>query len=304
MTGAPPRPSFSPIGIGAESRAPFVRLPDPATLFARRAARLDARAEGELAGYMRFLAALAGAQAASVGAVVAALVPIAADDARRASAHGMPPIDRNRLKHDPALLAGMGRFLDACAGLAMPAEAVAACAALRAEPARLQARIADALDDAVPMDDVAGYVFAAGVQVHLAGLAASLPAEALQAVGEGACPCCGGPPVASIVVERGGAHGARFCVCAACASEWNVVRVKCSLCGSTEGIAYHAIEDAADGIQAETCDACGLYAKIMAQNEHPLLDPVADDVASAALDLKLAGTAWRRGAVNPFLAGY
>lgn len=309
MSGAPPRPGFSPIGIGAESRAPFVLPPDPPGLFGRRAARFAARAEGELAAYLGFLAGLAGAQAACVrdGA------PPDAEDVRRAVAHGMPPIDRSGLKHDPVLHATVRRFLQGCAGVAMPEGAAAARLALLGDADRLAARIGDALEDAVPMDDVAGFVFAAaGVQVELAWRAAALPADVLQPVGEGACPCCGGPPVASLVVERAGAHGARFAACAACGAQWNVVRVKCTLCGSTEGIAYHAIEGAiegaigraADGIQAETCDRCGLYAKIMAQNEHPALDPVADDVASLALDLKLAETQWKRGAVNAFLAGY
>lgn len=301
MSEAPPRPTFSPIGIGQESRAPFVQLPDPAAVFARRAARFAARAEGELAGYLHFLAALAGAQAACVGPVA----PLPEEEARRAAGHGMPPIDRARLKQDEALLRDVHRFLEACADLPMPESAAAARLALLAEPARLEARIGDALEDAVAMEDVAGHVLAAaGVQVHLACLAAALPADALQPVGDGACPCCGGPPVASLVVDRAGAHGARYAVCAGCATQWNVVRVKCSLCGSTEGIGYQEIEGAADGIQAETCDRCGLYAKIMAQNEHPALDPVADDVASLALDMKLADTHWRRGAVNAFLAGY
>ncbi len=301
MSGTPPRPGFSPIGIGAESRPPFVLLPDPPALFARRAARFAARAEGELAGYMGFLAGLAGAQAACVDRPA----PLPEDEVRRAIEHGMPPIDRVRLKQDAGLNGAVRHFLDGCAGIDMPEGAAAARTALLADPDRLAARIGDALEDAVPMDDVAGFVFAAaGVQLTLAWLAAGLPAAALQPVGDGVCPCCGGPPVASLVVDRPGAHGARFAACAACAALWNVVRVKCTLCGSTEGIAYHAIEGAFDGIEAETCDRCGLYAKIMAQSEHPELDPVADDVASLALDLKLAETQWKRGAMNAFLAGY
>jgi len=250
---------------------------------------------------MIFLAGLAAVQAACVTPVA----PIPPDEAARAIEHGMPPIDRNRLKRNPGLLVEISRFLVACATLEMPEGAAAARDTLLADPERLAGRLADVLEDAVPMEAVAEYVFvAAGVQVHLAGLAAQLPAAGLQSVGDGVCPCCGGPPVGSVVVERGGAHGARFCVCAGCATEWNVVRVKCSLCGSTEGIAYQELEGSSDGIKAETCDACGLYAKIFAQNEHSGLDPVADDVASLALDLKLAESAWKRGAVNAFLAGY
>lgn len=301
MSETPPRPSFSPIGIGAESQAPFAVLPQPALLFARRAARFAARAEGELAPYLTFLAAIAAAQAASLRPVAA----IPEEDAARAAEHAMPPIDRIGLKHDPALLATVRHFLAVAVDIAMPETAAKAHAALLADEPRLLQRIADALEDAVPMDAVADFVFAAaGVQVHLAALAAGLAADRLVPVADGACPCCGGPPVASVVVERAGAHGARYAVCAACAAEWNVVRVKCTLCGSTEGIGYHELEGAKDGVQAETCDHCGLYAKIFAQAENPGLDPVADDVASLGLDIKMADSAWKRGAVNAFLAGY
>ena len=74
--------------------------------------------------------------------------------------------------------------------------------------------------------------------------------------------------------------------------------------GSTKGIGYQEIEGQTEGIQAETCDKCGLYVKILQQDGHPELDPVADDVASMGLDLMLRESAWRRGGVNPFLAGY
>ncbi len=299
-TEPPPRPSFSPIGIGTESRAPFALLPDPVALFEGRATRFRATAEGALAPYLSFLAAVAEAQGRCAGGIAM----LDEEAVARSLAHGMPPIDRQGLKHDAGMDVTVRRFLDACGGVVMPEVAEAARAALLADNARRHARIADALEDAVAMEDVAGFVLAAaGVQVHLAGLAAGLPAAKLAPVGDGACPCCGGPPGASLVVARDGAQGARFAVCAACGTEWNVVRVKCTLCGATGGIAYHEIEGSTDGIQAETCDSCGLYVKIMAQERHPELDPVADDVASMALDLKLGETVFRRGGVNPFLAG-
>ena len=300
----PPRPPFSPIGIGSESRAPFAAVPDPVAVFARRAARFAVcGGAGGLAPYLGFLAALTATQAA-LARSLPPVDPIPADDATRAAGHGMPPIDRNRLRHDTALAATVMRFVETCGRLDLPDAGTAALGAL-ADAARRAQRIADVLEDAVPAEAVAEYVLvAAGVQLHLARLAAGLPADGLVPVAEGTCPACGGPPLASIIVERNAAHGSRFCVCSACATEWNVVRVKCTLCGSTEGIGYQEIAEAADGIQAETCDACRCYVKIFAQNEHPELDATADDVASLGLDLKLADSAWRRGAVNPFLAGY
>ena len=107
-----------------------------------------------------------------------------------------------------------------------------------------------------------------------------------------------------MVVGWKGAHGARFCACALCATMWNVVRIKCTLCGSTKGIGYQEIDGGAGTVKAETCDSCHGYVKILHQHRNPSLDPVADDVASLALDLLLREDEYRRGSVNPFLLGY
>ena len=44
--------------------------------------------------------------------------------------------------------------------------------------------------------------------------------------------------------------------------------------------------------------------KILHQHKNIALDPVADDVASLALDLLLREGEYRRGSVNPYLLGY
>ena len=77
-------------------------------------------------------------------------------------------------------------------------------------------------------------------------------------------------------------------------------------CGSTEGIRYREIEGGpgADLVRAECCATCNSYVKIMLQHKDAALDPVADDVATVALDMLLRDDATRRGAVNPFLLGY
>jgi FdhE protein len=108
----------------------------------------------------------------------------------------------------------------------------------------------------------------------------------------------------SLVVGWEGAHGTRFCACALCGTLWNYVRIKCTLCGTTKGIAYQGIEGDAGTIKAETCESCRGYVKILHQHKDPALDPIADDVATLALDLLLRDAGLRRGAVNPFLLGY
>ena len=139
--------------------------------------------------------------------------------------------------------------------------------------------------------------------MHFARQATRLDAKSLVPVGDGACPSCGGPPVASLVVGWAGAHNSRFCVCSLCATQWNYVRIKCTLCGSTKGISYQHVESD-KMVRAETCDSCHGYVKILQQIQNPALDPVADDVVSLALDLLVRELGYRRGAVNPFMLGY
>ena len=137
------------------------------------------------------------------------------------------------------------------------------------------------LANAIPADALAEHVYvAAALQVHFARLAARLDADALVPVGDGACPGCGGPPVASMVVGWRGAHGSRFCACALCGTPWNYVRIKCVLCGSTKGIGYQGIEGERARVKAETCDDCRAYVKVLHQNKDTRLEPFADDVAS------------------------
>ena len=82
---------------------------------------------------------------------------------------------------------------------------------------------------------------------------------------------------------------------------WNLVRVKCSSCGSTQGISYRTIEGTAGDIGAEVCETCHGYAKHLSHNKNPALDPVADDVASFGLDIMLREDGWRRTGIDPFL---
>jgi FdhE protein len=140
--------------------------------------------------------------------------------------------------------------------------------------------------------------------VHFAWLAAGLGADRLQQIEGGVCPTCGGPPVASAIVGWPRSHGARYAACSLCGTLWHVVRVKCLVCGSTEGVRYQEIDGGPGLIKAETCDACRSYVKILHQHSDPDLDPVADDVASLGLDLLMRAGPYRRAGYNPFLLGY
>ncbi len=318
---------FAPVEIGSRAEPPFAKLPDPATHFRLRAQRFAVLEQTHpLSPYLRFMAGLAEAQhQTAVSDLPEPWTPSAAER-ERAKQFAMPPIDRNGFAGDPALKATFDRLFDLGRQIDMPAEAAEALGKVtRMENAERETMARAAFENRIDPTRMAEQVFlAAGMQIHAARIAAKLDAKALVAVGQGACPACGGPPVASLVVGWQGAHGTRFVSCALCSTLWHEVRVKCVCCGSTEGISYQEIDDgtaaAKDGdetpasprkeragralVRAETCTKCNRYLKVMMQYQEGALDPVADDVATLALDMLLRDGAFKRGAVNPFLFGY
>lgn len=299
-------PLHDPIQIGDIAAPPFVRLPDPLAVFARRAERFRAVASNrELGPYLVFLADLSHCQHRIQHDLPEPDLP-SGDVRERARRHGMPALDRSRFTADAALDATLDRLFAAAEGIDMPETARTALIRARgADDAMRYGMIHAVLADSIPIETLADHVFvAAALQVHFARMAARLDPAALVPVGDGSCPSCGGAPVASSIVEWKGVHGARFCTCSLCATQWHVVRIKCVLCGSTKGIAYQEFDGGPGTIKAESCEECRGYVKIMHQHRDPALDPVADDVASLGLDLLLREKGYRRGAVNPFLLGY
>jgi FdhE protein len=268
--------------------------------------RFRTLAEGhQLGPYLLFLAALSECQHRIQKDLPAPELP-AANARALAREHAMPPLDRNRFTADAALDATMDRLLPLAATIDMPDTAREALDRVRgADAAARDAMVRAVLGDSIPVETLADHVYvAAALQLHLARLAARLDGDALVPVGNGACPACGGAPVASAIVGWQGAHGTRFCSCSLCATQWHVVRIKCVLCDSTAGIAYEELDVGPETVKAETCESCHGYVKILHQHKNPQLEPVADDIATLGLDLLLREAGYRRGAVNPFLLGY
>lgn len=295
----------NPAAIGRVPAPPFVRLPDPLRLFEVRRHRLEFLAQAsDLAPYLRFVAGLAAAQNGIQSELPEPVLP-PSDALDRAQAFGMPPLDRNRTTLDDVLGETLHRLFDAITPLAKPAEAQVALEQVKAaSPEQLGELLQGVLMDAIPADAIAEHAYvAAGLQVHFTRLAAKLEAGKVVGVADGTCPCCGGPPVSSLVVGWMDAEGARYCSCSLCGTLWNVVRIKCALCNSTGGIGYQEVEGGPGTIKAECCDNCRGYVKILYQQKDPDLDPVADDIASLGLDLLLREGKYRRGGFNPFLLG-
>ena len=304
---AAPRKTFGeikpdPDKIGISGSVPFVRLPDPGTLFADRAERLRAVAPGHaLEGYLRFVAEIAQAQAAvqvAHSSLDAPAVP-AADLALRAE-HGMPPLSRHAIEADAAFHACLDALLAKLALADAPDAGRAALTALRAAPREDRLDLAvQVFEGAFPVERIAECVFvSAALQVVLANQAARLDAKTLKPVADGVCPCCGGAPVASVVVAWTPADKARYLSCSLCGTLWNHVRIRCTACGSGEGISYYGLDEVSKDVQVETCTTCHSYIKHLHQHRAPMLDPVADDIASYGLDLKIAEEGFRRAGLN------
>ena len=299
-------PGRGTVPIGEVASPAFVHLPDPPALFAVRAARFRQLSKSsDLKPYLLFLGDLAAAQQAILPDLPAPVPPSEAQR-QRAREHAMPPLDRAGFVPDAAFAATLEALLQRAAAIDMPQAAAEALQHLRtAEPVELDAMAHAVLQHAIAMERLAEHSFlAAALQVHFARLAALLDAQTLVPVGDALCPVCGGPPAASMVVGWRGAHGTRYCGCGLCGTLWNYVRIKCTLCASTKGIAYQELEGGPGTVKAETCSECRGYVKILQQQKDPQVDVIADDVASLGLDLLVREAGFRRGAVNPFLIGY
>ena len=295
-----------PTAIGDVSTPPFAVLPDPLALFTNRARRLrELSAVSEMASYLDFVAGIVEAQAAILPGLPEPERPDA-EALARAREFEMPPLDRSRFALDEAVETTLDALFDAVRAVPKPETAANALGRVsRADAIARAEMVSNVLGHAIPVEALAEHVYvAAALQVHFARLASRLDVSQLVAVGDGLCPVCGGPPVASLIVEWPTAHGSRFCACALCGTLWNYVRIRCTSCGSTKGIGYQEIEGGSGTIKAETCDECRTYVKVLHQHKDTGIEPVADDVASLALDLLMREGPYRRAAFNPFLLGY
>jgi FdhE protein len=265
-----------------------LRFPDPCRLFATRAARFRQKAQDTpaLAGYLALLAEVADLQQNIADRWPAGALPV--DRA------GMPPLDIWR----PALLnllAGLGPRPEPLAGI-LDRLATAPEADLAAAASAFFAGADAALDPG------AAPFLAAALQIPWTIQAAAvLTAAVAEPDPPWTCPVCGGLPVAAALRTGSGVTGLRFLCCGLCGSQWHRVRSQCVLCGSAEHLAYFALEGAGGAVRAEACGDCRSYLKLLDLEKDPRLDPAADDIASLALDVKMAEEGYGRLGFNPFL---
>ncbi|MDR5769062.1 MULTISPECIES: formate dehydrogenase accessory protein FdhE [unclassified Caballeronia] len=299
------------------SAIPRLRMPERATIFATRAARLRqlADASNPISGYLRLMAALADAQQ-RVLAHFNAPMP-SRESIELNQRHSMPIVPALTDDRDPAWRDVLFMLLD---GIEAAGALTPALAQLVARLRALDAAALDAQADAIlalrfaEIDPAAAPLIAAALQVVWTDLASRIDMRDVPYLDTpGVCPVCGSVPVASIVRVGGAYEGYRYVQCGLCATELHVVRAKCTNCDSTKGIAYHVMgtgdepeeEKAAKAtsapLKAESCDECGTYRKIGYQEKAYDFEPYADDLASLTLDLLMGDAGFRRAAPHPWL---
>ncbi len=101
-----------------------------------------------------------------------------------------------------------------------------------------------------------------------------------------ACPCCGWPPLATVLRDQAELKGARALVCSLCATEWPIPRSTCPHCGEVEPtqLEYH-IAESWPHLRVEECRSCGVYAKAVDLRIDGAAQPLVDELASVELDL-------------------
>lgn len=286
------------------SAIPRFRLPERASVFAERAARLRKLADlNPISGYLRLMATLADAQQAVLDTLDAASP--SAEAIRQAQAHSMPVLPAMTGARDPQWRTVLQRLLDAIeqAGLVTPPLAKLIDALRLKSAAELDAQ-ADAIVALrlAEVEPASAPFIAAALQVVWTDLASRVaPTDVPYLDQPGLCPVCGSHPVASVIRVGGQYNGYRFLQCSLCTSEWHMVRTKCSHCDSTKGIAYHGVEGGSEAIKAESCDECHTYRKIGYQEKDYAFEPLADDLASLTLDLLMNEAGYQRASPNPLL---
>ena len=262
--------------------------PVNADVFAERGGRLRALASDHALGpYLSFASSLSLAQ----GEVLRSFPDLPLPDDQTLShcrEHGLPSLSAYGHRRDPAWRRALSEIISSLDKESLPADSVNVLTRVQvADEPQLEAAAANLLAGIyTELDPGETFFIAAALQVYWVKLALQLGPRAISHPAQiGLCPLCGSHPVASVVRIGGAQQGLRYLVCSLCASEWHVVRIKCSACGSTKGISYLGIAGVSEAIKAECCDECKAYLKIFYLEKDTSMVAAADDLASLTLDM-------------------
>ena len=269
---------------------PFIHMPERNWVFRDRAWRLRTLAEdNSMKDLLLFTATICDAQQEVLN--VFPTVPLPAEARLKLYRdNGMPPLSVQNWKRDQAWQEALRQIANLVQEDASP-PVKSSIARLR----QMDSAALEAMADAVllgyyeKLDLAVAPFIAAALQVYWTHMATTLGDRAFgRSDVTNLCPVCASRPSSSIVRIGGPEQGLRYLSCSLCETQWHMVRVKCSNCESTKGISYFMVEGTSGAVKAESCEECDSYLKIMYMDKDPHTDPVADDLATLALDLKMS----------------
>nr|WP_199045050.1 formate dehydrogenase accessory protein FdhE [Dyella sp. ASV24] len=304
QAGTPPEGKWTgPAHAGVKAPDPIL-LADPSRRFAATAQRLGKLSAGHpLEPWLRFMAVLAQAQH-TVATTSAPFVTLSAEVVTRCVDARLPPLAADGHHRDTSWRDGLALLLARIDDRELPQAAQDAMEQLRNSDAGALEKLADRfLRGGLTAADTGAAVFvAAALQVYFTCSAARLKIDTLRLLEERAlCPCCGSPSVAGLITATGITPGTRYLYCSLCSTAWNHVRAVCITCSGTRHLSLRSIEGDPGVVQAETCDDCHTYAKLLYQLKDTQVDPYADDLASLGLDMLVTEAGYARHAPNPLL---
>ncbi len=282
---------------------PFWLAP-AADVFAQRSVRfqeLAAAEDSQWRDYLALLGKLAAAQQAVAAKHAFALPP---------THQGRTVLPQAALGDVPADFYPVLADLLAEIGTQVPTNMQAELSALAALPRAAAEALASRVLTGSTEEQSAVVWVQAALQIIWTAWAAQLVEDAVPPVQERThCPCCGTEAVGSVVFASGDLAGLRYMHCPHCNSRWNALRAKCPTCDSSGGMAIQEIDTDAAVAQvapllaakAESCEVCRSYRKLYRFDKQQYADPVADDLASLALDILVGEAGYARAGHNPFL---
>lgn len=288
----------------ATGEPPRVIAPDATNVFAHRARRFEQLAEGHALGdYLRFMGRLAACQQAALDALRE--LPLPGEAAQSQSRqHGMPIVPAQSWPRDAAWRTALGEILRRLAPGAheIAQQTIQSLRTLEADALETLAERVLRIELYGEQADKLPFV-AAALQVSWTRLAAQLGAQAIAPLDiTGVCPCCGSLPAISVIGAFADVPGLRYLYCSLCNTEWNATRAKCTVCEGPENeVGYKEIEGGSGLVQAETCNVCKSYLKIVRRDKDAAVDAAADDLASLALDILVDEAGFSRSGPNLLL---
>lgn len=291
---------------GGLQEPPAFRLARAHSLFSDRAERFEVLAAAAAANnkgepdFLRLMAKLARAQHAALDAQSAPQLPDH-QHFERCAQHGLPPLGTD-LPLDAEWRRSLQHIAQELQADAPPPvrQSLATLTALDAAKLDEQAQRLLSLD--FPALDAATVPFiGAALQVYWVQRAAALGESVFRKLDvPNVCPVCGSLPLASVLRIDVPVPGTRYLHCVLCATDWYMTRGTCSQCEAQEKLAYYHIESSSEAVRGEACEECKGYIKSINHEKDPQADPVADDLATLALDVLLDDAGYQRASPNLF----